>query len=203
MNLESRLAALAARHGVPGATVGILHGDTVHEAAYGMLNQNTGVEVTTDSLFQLGSITKVWTATVVMGLIDEGRLELGAPLVDVLPELRLSDPEVTKRVTMRHLLTHTSGIDGDILTDTGRGDDCLEKYVALLAGAALTHPLDATWSYSNSGFSLAGRVIEKLTGQTWDEALRERLFRPLGLTHTGTLPEEALLFRAAVGHLGL
>src|SRR5262249_47973461 len=104
-------------------------------------------------------------------------------------------------VTMRHLLSHTSGIDGDVFTDTGRGDDCLEKYVAELAEAAQNHPLGATWSYCNSGFSMAGRVIEKLTGGTWDAAIQERIVRPLGLAHTGTLPEEALLHRAAVGHI--
>ena len=71
----------------------------------------------------------MWTATVVMQLVDEGLLDLDAPIVEVLPELRLADPDVTKRVTMRHLLTHTSGIDGDVFTDTGRGDDCLERYV--------------------------------------------------------------------------
>ena len=97
------------------------------------LNKDTGVEATTDSVFQIGSITKVWTATVAMQLVDEGLLDLDAPVADVLPELRLADPDVAKRVTMRHLLTHTSGIDGDVFTDTGRGDDCLEKYVAQLA----------------------------------------------------------------------
>ena len=156
---------------------------------------------TADSLFQIGSITKVWTATVVMQLVDEGLLELDTPVVEVLPELRLSDPDVTKSVTIRHLLTHTSGIDGDVFTDTGRGDDCLEKYVDLLAEAGQNHPLGATWSYCNSGFSLLGRVIEKLTGTTWDPALRDRLFTPLGLTRTVTLPEEALLHSAAVGHV--
>jgi len=202
-----RLAELAGRHHVPGATLGILRmaddaaDDELAEAAYGVLNLRTGVETTTDSVFQLGSISKVWTTTLVMQLVDEGRLTLDAPIVEVLPELRLSDAGVTAKVTMRHLLTHTSGIDGDILTDTGRGDDCLEKYVAELAGAAQNHPLDATWSYCNSGFSLAGRVVEKLTGGTWDAAVRERIITPLALTHTGTLPEEALLHRAAMGHL--
>jgi hypothetical protein len=70
----------------------------------------------------------------------------------------------------------------------------------VLGDAGQNHPLGATWSYCNSGFSLLGRVIEKVTGQTWDAALRERLFTPLGLDHTVTLPEEALLFAAAVGH---
>ncbi len=197
-----RLAELARKHDVPGASLGILRVDTGEEvfATHGVLSKTTEVEVTEDSLFQIGSISKVWTSTVVMQLVDEGLLDLDAPIVDVLPELRLSDPEVTKRVTMRHLLTHTSGIDGDIFTDTGRGDDCVEKFVDLLEDAAQNHPLGATFSYCNSGFVLVGRVIEKLTGKTWDAAMRDKLYTPLGLTHTVTLPEEALLFRAAVGH---
>lgn len=203
---QRRLDVLAKRHRVPGATLGILRlrpgqGDELAEAAYGVLNTDTGVETTTDSLFQIGSITKAWTTTVVMQLVDEGLLDLDAPIAEVLPELRLSDPDATKQVTMRHLLTHTGGIDGDIFTDTGRGDDCLEKYVALLSEVAQNHPVGATWSYCNAGFSVAGRVIEKLTGTAWDAAMRERLFTRLGLEHTVTLPEEALLYRAAVGHV--
>jgi dipeptidyl aminopeptidase/acylaminoacyl peptidase len=203
---QRRLSALAERHHVPGATLGILRirpgrEDELAEAAFGVLNKDTGVEVTKDTVFQIGSITKVWTTTVVMQLVDEGLLDLDAPVAEVLPELRLADPDVTKQVTMRHLLTHTSGIDGDVFTDTGRGDDCVEKYVASLEGVAQTHPLGATWSYCNSGFVLAGLVIEKLTGGTWDRAVRDRIFGPLGLEHTITLPEEALLHRAAVGHV--
>ncbi|MEL5955264.1 serine hydrolase [Streptomyces sp. CLV115] len=200
-----RLAELARKHRVPGASLGILRVETGEEvlATHGVLSTTTGVEVTEDSLFQIGSISKVWTSTVVMQLVDEDLLDLDAPITDVLPELRLASPEVAKRVTMRHLLTHTSGIDGDIFTDTGRGDDCVEKYVDLLEGAAQNHPLGVTFSYCNSGFVLMGRVIEKLTGKTWDAAMRDNLFAPLGLTHTVTLPEEALLFRAAVGHIAL
>ena len=197
---QRRLSALAAKHRVPGATLGILRlrdgrDDELVEAAYGVLNVDTGVETTTDSVFQIGSITKVWTTTLVMQLVDEGLLDLDAPVVEVLPE-------VAEQVTMRHLLTHTSGIDGDVFDDTGRGDDCVAKYVALLADVARNHPLGATWSYCNSGFVIAGRVIEKLTGTTWDQAVRDRVIGPLGLTRAGTLPEEALLHRAAVGHTG-
>src|SRR5207248_10825591 len=143
------------------------------------------------SLFQIGSMSKVWTATLVMQLADEGHLDLDAPLASLIPDLKLPG-DLASSVTLRHLLTHTSGIDGDVFTDTGRGDDCLEKYAALLADAAQNHPLEATWSYCNSGYVLAGRVIEKLTGGTWDAAIKERLVAPLGMTHTGTLPEEAL-----------
>ncbi|HEY1821169.1 MAG TPA: serine hydrolase [Trebonia sp.] len=210
---ERRLAVLAERHRVPGASLGILrlspnHGDgngaissEVVEAAHGYANFPAGIEATTDTLFQIGSMSKVWTATLAMQLVDEGLLDLDAPVAEVLPELRLADPEVAKTVTMRHLLNHTSGIDGDVFTDTGRGDDCVERYVALLSEQKQNHPMGATWSYCNAGFVLAGRVIEKLTGLTWDAALRKRIYAPLGLRHTVTLPEEALLFRTAAGHV--
>jgi dipeptidyl aminopeptidase/acylaminoacyl peptidase/CubicO group peptidase (beta-lactamase class C family) len=203
---ERRLARLAAKHGIPGAQLGILRYDPngvdeVAVASYGLLNIDSQQPVTADSVFQIGSITKVWTATVVMQLVDEGLADLDAPVIEVLPELRLADPDVTKHVTLRHLLNHTSGIDGDVFTDTGRGDDCIERYVELLGEQTQNHPLGATWSYCNAGFSVLGRVIEKLTGQTWDEALRERVFTPLQLQHALTLPEEALLHAAAVGHV--
>ena len=118
-----------------------------------------------------------------------------------LPEFAVADPEVSRAVTLRHLLSHTSGIDGDNFADFGRGDDCLERYVESCATLEQTHPLGATMSYCNTGFSILGRIIEVVTGKVWDAAMRERLFEPLGLTHTGTLPEEALLHRAAVGHV--
>ncbi|MDX6418541.1 MAG: hypothetical protein QOG28_3161, partial [Trebonia sp.] len=204
---ERRLAVLAERHKVPGASLGILRlgadgrPDEVIEAAYGYANFPAKIEATTDTLFQIGSMSKVWTATLAMQLVDEGKLDLDAPVAEVLPELRLADAEVAKTVTMRHLLNHTSGIDGDVFTDTGRGDDCVEQYVALLSGQKQNHPLGVTWSYCNAGFVLAGRVIEKLTGLTWDAALRQKIYAPLGLKHTVTLPEEALLFRTAAGHV--
>jgi CubicO group peptidase (beta-lactamase class C family) len=193
---SARLSELAVAAEVPGAVLGIWHDGETTIAPYGVLNAATGVETTADSLFQIGSVTKPWTATMVVQLAAEGRLDLDDAVVKLLPEAPI-DP----RITVRHLLQHTSGIDGDVFTDTGRGDDCLERYVEQLDQAGQNHPLGATFSYCNSGFSLAGRVIETLTGGTWDAAVRKRLAGPLGLMHTVTLPEEALLFRAAVGHV--
>lgn len=204
---QRRLHELAAKHEVVGASLGILRvgrdgtPDDLVAASHGVLSLRTGTPATPDAIFQIGSISKVWTATVAMQLVDEGLVELDKPVKEVLPELKLSDPGVTEAITLRHLLTHTGGIDGDIFTDTGRGDDCVERYVGLLADANQNHPLGATWSYCNSGYTLLGRVIEKLTDSTWDQALRDRLFTPLSLDHTVTLPEEALLFAAAVGHV--
>ncbi|MFD1542753.1 serine hydrolase domain-containing protein [Nonomuraea guangzhouensis] len=196
-----RLAELIAEHEVPGAALAYLHRGEVHEFAAGTLNKDTGVEATPDSLFQIGSVTKVWTATLLMRQVERGRLTLDTPVAEVLPEFRVADPEVTKAVTVRHLLSHTSGIDGDLFLDTGRGDDCVEKYVEACADLAQNHPLGATQSYCNSGFTIAGRILEKLEGKRWDDVLREQIVEPLGLTHTWTLPEDVLRFRAAMGHM--
>lgn len=206
---QRRLDTLAQRHGVPGAQLGILRYDAAGEddvvtLSTGTLNRNlpdASAKVLPDSLFQIGSISKVWTATVIMRLIEEGRFTLDTLAKDIIPGLRLANDELSESITVRHLLTHTSGLDGDVFTDTGRGDDTLEKYVGLLADVAQNHPLGATWSYCNAGFSLLGRIIEQVTGKVWDEAMRELLFTPLGLTHTVTLPEEAILHSAAVGHV--
>jgi CubicO group peptidase (beta-lactamase class C family) len=187
---------LAGTAKVPGAVLGIWHDGETTITPYGVLNVETGVETTADSLFQIGSISKPWTATMIVQLAAEGRLGLDDPVVKLLPEAPI-DP----RVTVRHLLTHTSGIDGDVFTDTGRGDDCVEKYVALLGDAELLYEPGTAYSYCNAGFVLLGRIIEVLDGMTWDEALKKRITEPLGLTHTVTLAEEAILHRAAVGHL--
>src|SRR3954468_23579176 len=198
---RQRLALLADKHGVPGASLAVLADGEVADTAYGVLNRRTGAEATPDSLFQIGSITKVWTATLAMQLVDEGLLDLDEPIITYLPSFQVADPEVTRTVTTRHLLAHTSGIDGDLFLDTGRGDDCIERYVAACATLGQNHPLGATMSYCNSGYTVLGRLIEVLRGATWDTVLRERLFAPLGLMSAGTLPEEALLHRAAVGHI--
>jgi len=196
----TRLRDLATEEGVPGAALGVWADGQEVLAAHGTLNAATGVNATPGSLFQIGSITKLWTATMIMQLAGEGRLSLDATVADVLPGAGVGNPDGAGEITIRHLLTHSSGIDGDIFTDTGRGADCLERYVGELAGAARIFPPGAAYSYCNSGFVLLGRIIEVLDGREWDASLRERLIRPLNLTTTVTLPEEAILHRAAVGH---
>ena len=143
----------------------------------------------------------MWTATLAMQLVDEGHIELDAPVRRYLPSFRVADDRVSEAVTIRHLLTHTSGIDGDHFADTGRGDDVLERYVETCAELPQVHPLGATMSYCNTGFTVLGRVLEAVTDTVWDDLLRTRLIEPLGLTHTVTLPEDVLRFRAAIGHV--
>ncbi|MDT7572842.1 MAG: hypothetical protein QOE05_3016 [Actinomycetota bacterium] len=198
---DQRLAELCKEFDVPGASVGLLDANGVASIATGVTNIATHVPTTPDTLFQIGSISKVYTATLVLRLADEGRIDLDAPVATLLPELSLGAQELQEGLTTRHLLTHTSGLDGDVFDDTGRGDDCLQRYVELLSSVGTCHPLGARFSYCNSGFVLAGRLLEHLHGAVWDEVLRSELLDPLGASATVTLPEEALLFRTAVSHV--
>ncbi|MCX4231191.1 serine hydrolase domain-containing protein [Streptomyces ortus] len=199
---QARLDELRAKHHVPAASLAVLVGGPVHELASGVLHRGTGVEATTDSVFQMGSIAKVYTATLIMRLAESGQLDLDAPVVNVLPEFSVADPEATRAITTRQLLSHTSGLTCDFTHDSGRGDDCLAKYVEAAKDVALDCPPGTAISYSSVGYNVLGRMVEVVTGKVWDEALKDLLLAPLGVTHTMTLPEEALRFRAAMGHLG-
>src|SRR5437773_14756 len=178
---QKRLDDLIAEHKVPGASLGIVLGDESLELASGVVNLNTGVETTTDTLFQIGSITKVYTATLVMQLVDEGLVSLDAPVRTYLPELKLPDEADAQAITVRHLLTHTSGIEGDHFVNTGRGDDCLERFVETCATLPQVFAPGRMFSYCNAGFVLLGRVVEKLRGETFDEVLKTKLLEPLGV----------------------
>jgi CubicO group peptidase (beta-lactamase class C family) len=199
--LQPRLAELAAEHKVVGASVAVQQGDEVVEAVTGVTNLRTGVEVTTDTLFQIGSISKPYTATLVMQLVDEGRVDLDAPVRTYLPDFTTADAEAGAAVTIRQLLSHTSGMDGDVFDEFGRGDDCVEKYVAAMGGLVHTNPVGSFFSYCNSGYVLLGRLVERFRGLGWDAALRQHLLTPLQARDTVTLADEAILRRTAVGHL--
>jgi CubicO group peptidase (beta-lactamase class C family) len=199
--LTEQLPALLARHKVPGAAVGVYANGEVFDFASGVLSHATGVEATADSLFQIGSITKTWTATLVLQLVDEGLLDLDAAVVTYLPDFDLADGGAARAMTVRQLLSHQAGFEGDIFTDTGWNDDCVEKYVATLRTDPQLFPPGQMFSYNNAGFCVLGRIVEVLRGKPFDQALREHLFTPLGLTHAATDANSAILFRAAVGHL--
>ena len=199
---QRRFDELRATHHVPGASLAVVVGAQVHELASGVLHRGTGVAVTPDSVFLSGSIAKVYTATLIMRLADEGKLDVNAPVVDVLPEFATPDPEATRTITIRQLLSHTGGVTNDFNFDGGRGDDCLARYVDAARRVALDCPPGTAISYGGLGYVVLGRVIERLTNRTWDQALRTLLFEPLGLERSITLPEEALRFRVAMSHLG-
>ncbi|MFI5663773.1 serine hydrolase domain-containing protein [Streptomyces sp. NPDC051684] len=197
-NLPKRIA----EHKVPGAQVAVLVDGEVVDAAAGVANRATGVPVTPDAVFQIGSITKVWTATLIQQLANEGRLDLDRPVRQYLPEFTLADAQAAATVTVRQLLCHTSGVEGDRFTDTGANEDAVERYLPALADAEQLYPPGEQFSYCNSGYVVLGRLVEVLRGQSFNAALREHLVTPLGLPHVATHVGEAILELPAIGHLG-
>jgi CubicO group peptidase (beta-lactamase class C family) len=199
--LERWLAEKIAAHGIPGAQLAVLDGDRLIEGAAGVLSLRTGCPATADALFLPGSIGKLYTATLVMMLAGDGRLDLDEPVRSYLPGFAVADEAARDSVTVRNLLCHTSGFDGDHFVDTGRGDDALERYVATCADLPQIAPPGRIWSYSNSGYVILGRIVERLEGAVFEDVLRRRLYGPLSLRHTVALPEEALVHPTAVGHV--
>jgi len=203
---EGLFSEIARRHHIPGIVAGVLSIDpeTGRErrfvASTGVTNTQTGVASDHGTLCQIGSITKVVTTTMIMQLREEGKLDLDSRVIDLIPGFELDSPYADK-ITVWNLLTHTSGLDGDIFTDTGRGDDCVEKYVVALKTADALFAPSTGWSYCNSGFVLAGRIIEELDGRTWDASMRARIAEPLNLNRFVTLPEEVMAHRYQYGHV--
>jgi CubicO group peptidase (beta-lactamase class C family) len=135
-----------------------------------------------------------------MRLVEQGRVDLDAPVRRYIPELRLQDESVAERVTVLQLTNHTSGWAGDFFADTGYGDDALARYVEKLAEVEQEAPLGERVSYSNSAFTVAGRVIEKVTGKPFEAAVSELVFQPLGLHEHFYFPWEIMVRRFAAGH---
>ena len=146
------------------------------------------VGVEPGGLFEVGSITKTMTALLVLQHVQRGQIDLDDPVTVHLPDFHLVMPGAAERVTIRQLLTHSSGIDcADDFTDTGEDDDCLERYVAeVLPEVGLLHEPGALRSYCNGGYTVLGRLVEVLDGRPFDDALTERIFEPLGLEATTT-----------------
>ena len=201
--IQERLDALTGAPGfeaVPGISLAVFDGERVHGWVSGTASRRTGCPVTPGTLFRIASITKLYTATLAMQLVDDALLELDRPVVERLPDFRLARAADTAAVTPRHLLSHTSGISGDIQFDGGRGDDAVARWVANLAHVEPLFPPGLLHSYSNAGYVVLGRLVERAREATWDDALRKRLVEPLGLEETLTLPEDVLPWPVAVGH---
>ena len=203
-NAQQVLDRLCQARGIPGAVFGVVDDGEVTVAVSGIANLNTGLPVVRETLFQAGSIGKSYTATAIMQLVDDGLVDLDAPLREYLPDLEFADPTVSKTLTARQVLTHTAGIDGDRLDEDftyGRGDDCVERYVAGLTDLPLIAEPGGLWSYCNSGYVVLGRVIEVLTGMTYEKALTTRLLEPLGVKDTLFFPGDMVMHSLAVGHV--
>jgi CubicO group peptidase (beta-lactamase class C family) len=196
--LPALIAETAAQANVPGVSVGVMYGDEVEVFVHGSANIDAGIDVTPDTVFQIGSNTKLWTATLAMQLVEAGELSLDAPVTTYVPEFSLAHADA-KTVTIKHLLTHTGGFLGDYFG--GPTTATIADFVDEMATIEQLHPVGAMWSYCNSGWVLLGRVIEKVTGEDYATALRTRLLDPIGDRFTHVRLEDIVRFRVANGYL--
>lgn len=146
---------------MPGIAVGLLHHAHEETTATGITSIVTRQPVTDDTVFQIGSISKVFTATLAMRLVEEGLLDLDEPVITYVPDLPLADATARTSVTLRHLFSHGGGFEGDRFIDYGRGDDALARSIAGFDTLQQWTAPGELYFYSNAGFYLAGRAIER------------------------------------------
>ena len=198
--LAGFVAETAERQGVTGAAVGVWADGREDFGCHGVTSVENPLPVDQDSLFLLGSVTKTVTATAVMRLVADGKVALDAPVRRYVPELVLADERAADEITVLNLLNHTSGLDWGLIGDFGEGDDALAGYVARLPELPLIAPPGTRASYSQAGFNLAGRVVEKVTGLTYERAVASLVLSPAGLSHSFFDRDDIMTRRFAVGH---
>lgn len=189
---------------VPGVSIGIVSGDDELILTRGITSVENPLEVDETTLFQIGSRTKTFTATALMRQVEEGKLDLDAPLVSYLPNFALGIPEYTDRVTPRHLLTHVGGWLGDYLLVSpvpGRGEDAIGRVIDAIVEAPCLTPPGEVFSYNNTAFSIAGRLLEILADEVYEDAIRKLILDPLEMNHTFFFADEAISERTASGHI--
>ena len=198
--LQDFVTEKAAELEVPGVAAGVVVDGQEHTAYAGVTSVENPLEVDASTLFQFGSTGKTYTATAIMRLVERGEIDLDAPVRTYVPELQLKDEHAAANVTVLQLLNHTAGWAGDSLHDTGDGDDCLERYREHMATLDQVTPLGETVSYNNASLSLAGHVIARVTGTTFEQAVKDLLLEPLGMDMTFFKPADVMTRRFAVGH---
>lgn len=177
-------------------------GEVIYENGFGMANYEWEIPITPDTRFRLGSITKQFTATLILQLREEGRIDLDGKLSDYLPYYR---KDTGDKVTIHQLLNHTSGIPSytslpgftdRISRDPYEPREFVEKYCS----GELQFEPGSTFSYNNSGYFLLGAIIEELTGKPYEQVLREKIFEPVGMSDTGYDHHESILHKRATGY---
>ncbi|NBE97082.1 beta-lactamase family protein [Nonomuraea sp. KC401] len=199
--IRTRVSELLAAYRIPSAAIGVLIDGEITDFAVGVKDISTREPATTGTVYQCGSVSKTWTALAFMQLVDEGKVAMDEPVRTYLPEFRVADPDVSAKVTPRHLLNHTSGIE-ESYGEPGEDDDVYQRMVENVAGACQVHPLGHTHGYSAAlGYAILARIMEVTDGERWDDIMKDRLFDPLGLISTTTRREYADHDQAATGYL--
>jgi CubicO group peptidase (beta-lactamase class C family) len=197
------LATLAqqkmAEYHVPGVALGVMKDGQMTTRGFGVTNLDDPQPITQETLFSLASISKTVTATAIMRLVEQGKIDLNAPVRRYIPDFRVRDESASRAVTILNLLTHTPGWEGQ-LNVPDHGIDTLASFVAGMRNLPQLAPPGSVWSYNNAGFTVAGRVIEVVTGDSYQNAVRDLVFQPAHLASATTSLGEVATHRFSVGH---
>lgn len=182
-HLEARWRQAMKDMDLPGMAVAVVHdGKVVYSQGFGVRQIDPDKPFTADTACYIASSTKPFIALAIMQLVDQGKVRLDAPVKEYLPRFELATPEWTNRITVRDLLCHRYGLRNPIITlaeaYTGEWDD--DFFYREMKNTEIT----GEWEYSNLHFTIAGRIIQSVTGQTWQDYLQDHVFDPLGMTHT-------------------
>ena len=184
-----------------GSVLAATDGEILYADGVGMANVEWGIPNTPDTRFRVGSITKQFTAAVVLQLVSEGRAELDDSITRHLPEYRRDTGD---RVTLHHLLTHSSGIpsytSNPDFWDDAHATYKVDEFVEGYCSGDLDFQPGSEYRYNNSGYFLLGAIIEAVTGNTYAEELQDRIFDPLGMTGSGYDTHEAIIEKRAIGY---
>jgi CubicO group peptidase (beta-lactamase class C family) len=177
-------------------------GKFVYKKGFGMANMEWEIPNQPDTKFRIGSVTKQFTATLVLQLVDEGKIKLDGKLSDYLPDYR---KDTGGKITVHHLLNHTSGVPSytsrpDFFADVSRDPYSVADFVKKFASGELEFEPGSKYNYNNSGYFLLGAIIEKVSGKSYETALKERIFEPLGMKNTGYDNHAPILQKRANGY---
>jgi len=183
--VDACVTANMAVFGTPGASVAVMHGgDIVYEHGYGVLHVSTGTPTRADSVYRIGSITKMMVAAAVMQLVEQGLVDLDAPVTEYVPDFTVDDPWPATSITVRNALTHTTSFPDVIRHIVGTGPTSLADWATRQGDMSLYAAPRSFWNYSNPNFMLAGLVAQNVSGVDYRTLLRERLWLPAGMSHT-------------------
>lgn len=199
---ELREFALEAmnRLSVPGVSIGVTTPEGREVVALGVTALDTQFAVRGDTVFQVGSVSKPFTATLVMALVEDGKLDLDEPVVTYVPNFRLGSRDAAQRITLRHLLSHQGGFWGDWFEDFGLGDDATERFCDEYWRLPQLYAPGDMWAYNNCGYILAGYTASRAAGKNFDAAIKEFILDPLTMDHTFLSAADAIAYPVAVGH---
>jgi CubicO group peptidase (beta-lactamase class C family) len=198
-----QLLSLHAKYGqFNGAVLVADNGKVIYKKGFGLANMEWNIPNAPDTKFRLGSITKQFTATVILQLVEQGKIKLDGKLIDYLPDYRKDTGE---KVTIHHLLSHTSGIPSytalpgfaqNISRNPFTVDDFIKKYTS----GDLEFEPGTKFAYDNSGYFLLGAIIEKVTGKPYEQVVKENIFDPLGMKNSGYDHWGTILSKRATGY---